>query len=122
MASKPARVTVSASTLGIARRTSAASLKRSSKSSCTIRQRTVLRLRSAGIGASVIVCSVWVLITLELFRHAKYNANHCAHRDRLAVLQKCLVTQMAHRLCRSRVENVGGFRVENLHARHPTIG
>src|SRR5271167_4612132 len=123
MASKPARVTVSASIFGMARRTSAASRNRSSNSSCTTRQRTVPRRRSTGIGASISVRFVWVVIALfRLFGNDKREANHGAYGDRLAVLQYRPVAQSAHRLDRCRVEYLGGLRVEYVHVRDRTIG
>src|SRR5271154_4495927 len=100
MASNPARGTVSASTLGIARRTKPAKRNRSSKSSCTIKQSAVLRVRSIGWSWVVAAC-VFILILLG---SSKYDPQHGAHGHRAAVLQCGLIAQMTDGFGRRRVE------------------
>src|ERR1700722_11514248 len=91
-ASKLVPLMQSESSVGIARRASDANLRRSSRSSCTTRQRAEARLVAAMVGSrrSVLVEGLFIGRG-ALFRHAKCDSQFRGDRDGLSALQRGLV-------------------------------
>src|ERR1700675_295833 len=92
--SKLAPLTQSAPSFGAARRTSDANLKRSSRSSCTIRHRPVPLLVGAMVDSRRSVLGEGLLIgRFSLIRQAKRDSQFRAHRDGFPGLDPRLVAQ-----------------------------
>src|SRR5450631_2654589 len=93
--SKLALLTQSAPSVGIARRTREANLKRNSRSSCTIKHRPESRLIAPIVDSrrSVLAESLFIG-RFSLFRQAKCNSQFRANRDGFPALRHRLVAQV----------------------------
>src|SRR5260221_1710512 len=110
-ASKLAQLMQSASRVGIALRTKAPSRRRSSRSSCTTRQRAVPRLTptiAVDSDRSVLLAEGLLIGGDSLFRQAKCDSQFGADRDRFPTLRQRLVAHPPERSRRSRVEDARG--------------
>src|SRR6185437_4774657 len=112
MASKLAQLMQSASTFRKARRTNDASLKRSSRSSCTTRHRPDAALAAAGSYRSEFWAGAFM--GRLLLRQAKCDAQLRADLDGLTVLHHRCIARPGHGSRRRRLECSGGVRVQHL--------